>query len=432
MLFHTQVDISQNKALTPEGFLICKDVIIARTGPQLYFKGEVPVTADATGMVSIERNPEDVFDAQAIASFEGKPITMHHPEDLDGVTPDNWSELSKGHAQNVRQGTGIEQDVLKADFIIMEKSTIDAVMSGEIREVSCGYNADYVELGVGKGKQMNIRGNHIALVDRGRCGSLCAVKDSKPKVEKGGNMKGLWKKMVSSLTSDEQKEMGIKVEDSLTIDQRVDKLQNTVDKLVKMIKDAAEEAEKEKTEDEEAEEEKKKVADKKAKDAAFEGKETKEEEEAEKKTEDEEAEEEEKKTKDSLPIMQEVLYRASILAPSLSMPTMDEAKKMSRKTIDAQACKIKRRALDAAFDTEKGKAAISPFWSKPSAEFFTADCAAIDMAFIGASTVLKATSKTEDRASHKGGTFDKMIKGGLSVADLNKQNADFWQKRGGK
>ena len=40
--------------------------------------GEVPVTS-ANGLIKIVRLPEDVFAHAAIASFEGKPITLDHP-----------------------------------------------------------------------------------------------------------------------------------------------------------------------------------------------------------------------------------------------------------------------------------------------------------------------------------------------------------------
>ena len=31
----------QNKYLTPEGYLICQDAVLARTGPQDYYKSEI-------------------------------------------------------------------------------------------------------------------------------------------------------------------------------------------------------------------------------------------------------------------------------------------------------------------------------------------------------------------------------------------------------
>jgi len=417
MLFHTKVDISKNKSLTPEGFLICRNVPIARTGDQTYYEGEVPITADSRGAIIITRDAEDVFNADAIASFEGKPITMHHPE--DAVTPDNWSELSKGHAQNVRRGSGLEADSLYADLLIMEKSTIDSVMKGDIKEISCGYDADYVETAAGRGKQMNIRGNHIALVDRGRCGSLCAIHDAKTKDEKGGSMKEKLKAFFKSLTSDEAKDLGLVKDASLTVDQRLDKIEGSVAQLVKMFKDAGEEAE----EEEAAAKKKKETEDAEEEEAAA----------KKKKEETEDAEEEEKdkpfgKSKDAAPILQEVLYRSSILAPDLSRPTMDSIKSMSKKTFDESICFLKRKSLDAAYKTEDGKDAISPFLMGKPADFMTMDCKSMDVAFIGASEVMKIGSK--QNVQHK--TSD-IMRGAVTVSSINDANKKFWDARkGGK
>jgi hypothetical protein len=86
-------------------------------------------------------------------------------------------ELSKGTGQNVRRGDGIDSDYLLADLLITDKDTIQAVIDGKV-EISLGYDADYTEVSKGKGLQSNIVINHIALVDKGRCGSRCSIGDS--------------------------------------------------------------------------------------------------------------------------------------------------------------------------------------------------------------------------------------------------------------
>ena len=50
-------------------------------------------------------------------------------------------------------------------------------MAGKV-EISLGYDAEYTEVSPGKGVQSNIVINHIALVDKGRCGSRCSIGDS--------------------------------------------------------------------------------------------------------------------------------------------------------------------------------------------------------------------------------------------------------------
>jgi uncharacterized protein len=444
MRFYSTSDISTNISKTPEGFLLCRNVPISRTGEQTYYEGEVPVTAGEGGVIIIERLPEDVFHPEAMASFEGKPVTLRHPE--DAVTPDNWRNLSIGHTQNIRKGEGIEGDACYGDILIMDAKAIQLVIDREIREVSCGYDAEYVEVLPGRGRQVNIRGNHVALVEQGRCGSLCAIHDAvKNKDSKKGEpaMKGLFKKMFGSLTADEQKELGVTVHDSaLTVDQRLDKMEHNIGLILKAIKDAAsegketeEEEEKEKkaaadkeTEEEE-EKEKKAAADKKAKDEAAEEEEKK----GKKETEDEEKEKEETKdcsygkSQDSAPVLQDILYRSSILAPELRPLTADALP--SKRSFKDACCLHKRKALDAAFKTEDGRKAVVPFLAgKSDVDFFTADCATVDVAFIGASEVMKATSQT--RVTHKG--TNDMLRGAVTPADLNKKNAAFWaDKKGG-
>ena len=167
--------LSDNITETPEGFLICHDVIIARTGMQEYSSSEVPVESKDGALIQIHRTKDEVLRAETLASFEGKPVTANHPDGF--VTPDNWNGLAMGFTANVRAVEDGVDGYIIADLVITNKAAIDAVQDG-LREVSCGYKADYIDHGDGTGSQKGILGNHVALVPRGRCGSVCAIKDS--------------------------------------------------------------------------------------------------------------------------------------------------------------------------------------------------------------------------------------------------------------
>lgn len=167
--------ISPRQSMTPEGFLLCESVPIARTGELLYGEGEVPVKAGPDAAVRISRDADVLFAADTVASFEGKPVTLDHPDEF--VSPENWKALTVGSVLNVRQGEGIEDDLLLADLLITDAKAIEDVRAG-LREVSCGYEADFEEIEPGKGRQTNIVGNHVALVERGRCGPRCAIGDT--------------------------------------------------------------------------------------------------------------------------------------------------------------------------------------------------------------------------------------------------------------
>lgn len=119
--------------------------------------------------------PEEVFSDAALASFEGKPTTDDHPPEL--LTPDTASMYEKGHAQNIRKGTDEWEGYVIADLHIHDRGLIDAIQRGK-REISCGYECEYVSDGSGAFSQKNIRGNHIAVVNRGRAGKRAAILDS--------------------------------------------------------------------------------------------------------------------------------------------------------------------------------------------------------------------------------------------------------------
>jgi uncharacterized protein len=178
--------ISPRKAYTPEGFLICFDVPIARTGIQKYLPEElrsqgVPAHAcrpGEDGMVDVNRPAAEVFRDATLASALGKPIVIHHPG--EDVTPGNWSALTVGSLLNVRQGAGADADLTLADFLVTHPDGI-AILDGPEKnvEVSCGYACKFV-LGSGGLEQSNIIINHLALLpdEQGRCGPLCATRDA--------------------------------------------------------------------------------------------------------------------------------------------------------------------------------------------------------------------------------------------------------------
>ena len=157
----------------PEGYLLCLNVPVARTGTQEYLPEELGIA----GMdpVPVFRSETEVFAPETVASFEGMPVTNDHPP--DGVDIENIRRLQMGHAHNVRRGTGEESDLLLADLIITDPRLIDAILEGK-REISCGYTYELAEEN-GQYFQRKIRGNHIAVVDAGRAGPRVSIKDNK-------------------------------------------------------------------------------------------------------------------------------------------------------------------------------------------------------------------------------------------------------------
>lgn len=164
--------ISPNQIETAEGYLICRSVPIARTGDQEYTAREVMQDGDPGQTVIVHRRPEDVFAEETIASFEGKPVTDDHPP--ENVQAENFASYARGHVQNVRRAG----DNLVGDVYITDAKLASDVKHRVKREISCGYQCDLVPDGAGGYYQTNIRGNHVAVVLRGRAGHDVAIHDA--------------------------------------------------------------------------------------------------------------------------------------------------------------------------------------------------------------------------------------------------------------
>jgi hypothetical protein len=174
--FLTAEQLGPKQSITAEGFLLCEEVPIARIGPQMYAAIELPELEDKDGVIDVERNADVVFSAETIASFMGKPVTIEHPEQL--VTPQTWKDVAKGAAHNVRRGQGDKENLLLADLLITEQELIDKILNKKLKEISCGYDAEYEQIAPGRARQTSIVGNHVAFVESARCGPVCSVQDS--------------------------------------------------------------------------------------------------------------------------------------------------------------------------------------------------------------------------------------------------------------
>lgn len=192
--------ISDHILKTPEGFLICKDVPIARTGTQQYrgceFGGPV-----ADGIYNVQRPEAEVFDRAAVASFEGKPVCDEHPE--EDVTPDNYGRYMKGVCRDVRRGDGDLSNCLVADLVIYDADLINKIEAGK-REISCGYDCLWNPTSDSSYDQLEIRGNHVAVVDKGRAGHKVAIRDTADDKKGGKKMsKSLIGRILRALARDE-------------------------------------------------------------------------------------------------------------------------------------------------------------------------------------------------------------------------------------
>lgn len=185
--FFTTEKISPQKEKTPEGYLLCKEVPISRIGTFEY--SGVEASLPNFSSVRLSRKEDELFNSKTVTSFEGKPVVISHARFAD---PDNWKDIAVGTVQNVRRGDGENSSFLLADLLLTDRNAIDAVESGQLKEVSCGYDADTEETDDGI-NQVGIVGNHVALVVNARC-SGCRIGD--------GNMKQSIKNRLRKLFRD--------------------------------------------------------------------------------------------------------------------------------------------------------------------------------------------------------------------------------------
>jgi hypothetical protein len=449
MKYFTPVKISENISETPEGFLICIGVPIARTGEMIYGDGETPVEADKKGRVILTRDEKEVFRPETMASFEGKPLTIGHPSEFVG--PDNWKHLAKGVIQNVRRGKDDMKDSLIADLLITDALAINLVKNG-LREVSCGYEADYEQTGDGKGSQSNIIGNHLALVDEGRAGPDYAINDHKGKVRKmkltAEKIKTIFQdaqatalKILDEASKEDDKDkakdaagssgsQGVVVNgpagDAHAFDEMkkmVDALGAKIDGMMKQ-KDAKEDEPKEKEEktadDNESSMEDRMKALETAVAKLLENQSTEDDDmdgDDDDMTGDDDGDDDDMTGDDGdfdeTTMTGDTKSRAEILAPGIKM-TKD----------------VKVKALQAAYATKDGKSAIEKFTSGKAPNF--KDEKMVDTIFIGAAEVLKHKRVTDiSRTKQQTKDFNQESSSGFMTAEkLNEINAKHWQGRG--
>ena len=169
--------LSPRKYKTPEGYLICQDAILARTGKQTYLNREVYGDSidNPDKEIEIDRPEAEVFSDKTLASFENKPVTIEHPD--EDVNIDNHNFYSVGFVRDIKRGIDDGKPVMIGTLVVTNPDAVADIENGKLLELSCGYDCDIID-----NAQTNIRGNHVALCEHGRAGNariVDSVKDGK-------------------------------------------------------------------------------------------------------------------------------------------------------------------------------------------------------------------------------------------------------------
>lgn len=181
MFLADRLNISTEREYTDEGFLRVP-ARISRIGIQEYLAVEMGLTdRDPTDIIRVYRPEEEVFSDDSLNSFASKPVTNNHPPEL--VNPKNFRNFGVGFS-----GPEVTQDGMFAKTVlhVTDEEAIKNIESGKV-ELSNGYTAD-IDWTPGvtpdgeqfDAVQRNIKGNHIAIVERGRAGPACRVADNLP------------------------------------------------------------------------------------------------------------------------------------------------------------------------------------------------------------------------------------------------------------
>lgn len=158
---------------TDQGYIRCKGRI-TRTGVFQYRKQDGSLRREL-------RLPAEVFNDDSVESFGLAPLTNDHPS--ESLTAKNTRKFQVGSVSGLKR----DENFLLSDIQITDEETIAAIDGGK-RELSCGYTCDLdfvpgvtdgIE-GVPDGLrydaiQRNIRGNHVAIVMKGRAGPSAAL-----------------------------------------------------------------------------------------------------------------------------------------------------------------------------------------------------------------------------------------------------------------
>lgn len=191
--------LSEHRYKTPEGYLICVDSVLARTGKQTYRRNEIFTDSEDDRLIEVDRKAEEVFSPETMASFENKPICVEHP-DVD-VTVDNISEFAVGFVRDIHKGEYEGEPVMLGTLVITDAKTIEEIENGEHTDLSCGYDCDIEDCD--SPEQKHIRGNHIALCEHGRAG-IARIVDS---VQRKNDEESTYTEVTKNLEKEADKDM---------------------------------------------------------------------------------------------------------------------------------------------------------------------------------------------------------------------------------
>ena len=154
---------------TPEGYLR-GDAVASRIGVFEYTNPDGSTRREL-------RHPDEVLSVDSLDTLKQIPVTLTHPPVM--VNSDNARQYQVGQTgDSYRVDDGKH---IVVGFTITDANAVNAVETGQAKQLSLGYSLDLVEeAGEYEGesythKQTNIRYNHLAIVDVARAGASATI-----------------------------------------------------------------------------------------------------------------------------------------------------------------------------------------------------------------------------------------------------------------
>jgi len=175
------LDRASSRAMDVDGRLRVARTHISKANVCEYWGREIPdyeaLGLDPERKYKLFRDPEEL--KKAAPTFNGLQVMLDHvPVHADDHHPEQWVGALGTEAE-------FNDPYLDNSMIIHVREGIDAIESGEMKELSCAYRYR-ADMTPGKsssgeaydGVMRDIVGNHVALVKEGRAGSDVVVSDS--------------------------------------------------------------------------------------------------------------------------------------------------------------------------------------------------------------------------------------------------------------
>ena len=167
-----------SKIIDVNGFWLIERNPISKEGVFPYLGKTISPQLEPNKVYNVYRPFNEISKEDTLKSFDGVPFINGHE-----MIGENFTPYDKRHADGILMNVEADNGMLFGDLKIFSEDMKSKIKAGK-KELSLGYKCDYrLCKGVFNGVpydavQVNLRGNHIALVDKGRMGNDVRVYDN--------------------------------------------------------------------------------------------------------------------------------------------------------------------------------------------------------------------------------------------------------------